>query len=71
MAWIVDLSDMGYDKGVGGMDLGFCLILLGFLKIGNKVGFFSWCVDKSAMWMLPKCDYYFSFKYPPIIKNNG
>ena len=27
--WLVSLSDMGYDKWFGGMDLGFCLILLG------------------------------------------
>ena len=29
VAWLVGLSDMGYDKWFGGMDLGFCLILLG------------------------------------------
>ena len=29
VAWLVSLSDMGYDKWFGGMDLGFCLILLG------------------------------------------
>ena len=30
VAWLVGLSDMGYDKGFDKMDLGFCFILLGF-----------------------------------------
>lgn len=28
MAWLVGLSDMGYDMGLERLDLGFCLILL-------------------------------------------
>ena len=32
---LVGFDDMGYDKGVGGGDLGFCLILLGIFDIGK------------------------------------
>lgn len=35
VAWLVDLSDMGYDKGFEMGKLGFCLILLGILNIGR------------------------------------
>ena len=35
VAWLVGLSDMGYDKGFDKMDLGFCLILLGFEEFLN------------------------------------
>jgi hypothetical protein len=45
VAWLVDLSDMGYDMEFGGTDLGFCLILLGILNIGEGVRFLSWCVE--------------------------
>ena len=30
---LVEFDDMRYDKGFGEWNLGFCLILLGFLKI--------------------------------------
>ena len=33
VAWLVGLSDMGYDKGFEMGKLGFCLILLGILKL--------------------------------------
>ena len=36
---LVGFDDMGYDKGVGGGDLGFCLVLLGILKIGDRLDF--------------------------------
>jgi hypothetical protein len=39
VAWLVGLSDMGYDMGFGGMNLGFCLILLGILNIGEGLDF--------------------------------
>jgi hypothetical protein len=39
MAWLVGLSDMGYDMGFGGTDLGFCLILVGILNIGEGLDF--------------------------------
>ena len=35
VAWLVGLSDMGYDKWFEMGKLGFCLILVGFLKIGE------------------------------------
>ena len=31
---LVGFDDMGYDKGFGGGDLGFCLILLGIFEVG-------------------------------------
>lgn len=33
VAWLVSLSDMRYDKGFEMGNLGFCLILLGILKL--------------------------------------
>lgn len=39
MAWLVGLSDMGYDKGFDEWNLGFCLILLGFWKIEIRLDF--------------------------------
>ena len=33
---LVGFDDMGYDKGFGMRKLGFCFILLGFLKISTK-----------------------------------
>ena len=35
VAWLVDLSDMGYDMEFEMGKLGFCLILLGILNIGR------------------------------------
>ena len=37
VAWLVGLSDMEYDKCFGKMDLGFCLILLGFEGFLNMI----------------------------------
>ena len=36
VAWLVGLSDMGYDKWFEMGKLGFCLILVGFLKISTR-----------------------------------
>lgn len=36
---LVGLSDMGYDKGFGGWNLGFCLILLGGLGDWERFDF--------------------------------
>ena len=36
VAWLVSLSDMGYDKWFEMGKLGFCLILVGFLKISTR-----------------------------------
>ena len=33
---LVDFNDMGYDKWFGMRKLGFCLILLGILKISTR-----------------------------------
>ena len=33
---LVGFDDMGYDKGIDELDFGFCLILLGILKISTK-----------------------------------
>ena len=41
VAWLVDLSDTGYDKGFDKMDLEFCLILLGFEGFLNMTYFFN------------------------------
>ena len=46
-------DDMGYDKGFGGGNLGFCLIFVGNFDdwkgwIFNNIKNLSWCVDKSA-----------------------
>lgn len=35
VAWLVGLSDIGYDKWFEMGNLGFCLILLGILRIGG------------------------------------
>lgn len=39
VAWLVDLSDMGYDMEFEMGKLGFCLILLGILNIGKGLDF--------------------------------
>ena len=58
VAWLVGLSDMRCDKGFDKMDLGFCLILLGFEGFLNMTYFFnlflleyflSWCRDEPAI----------------------
>ena len=36
---LVSFDDMGYDKGFGGMNLGFCLILLGFNGLRVRLHF--------------------------------
>lgn len=56
---------MGYDKWFGGGDLGFCLILLGILRIGED-GFLSWCVDESAIGLAAFSTLLVSFNYPPV-----
>ena len=36
---LVGFNDMGYDKWFGEWNLEFCLILVGFLKIGERLDF--------------------------------
>ena len=65
---LVGFDDMGYDKWFGGGDLGFCLILVGFLMIG-KGRFLSWCVDESAIGFAVFPVLLVSFYYPQLVKN--
>lgn len=67
---LVGFDDMGYDKWFGGGDLGFCLILLGILRIGED-GFLSWCVDESAIGLAAFPTLLVSFNYPWLGKKNG
>ena len=76
MKWVkclilVGFDDMGYDKWFEMGKLGFCLILVGILKIRNKVEFLSWCVDESAIGFaaFPGC--LFSFCHPHTQQNYG
>ena len=64
---LVGFDDMGYDKGFGGGDLGFCLILLGIWWL-RKDGFLSWCVDESAIGFAAFPGFYISFCYPLYTK---
>ena len=59
MKWLKNkgFDDMGYDMGFEMRNLGFCLILLGILK----VRFLSWCVDESAIWISEKTSCGFGF----------
>ena len=36
VAWLVGFDDMGDDKWFEGVEFGFCLILLGILKISTR-----------------------------------
>lgn len=58
---------MEYDKWFEGGGLGFCLILLGILRIG-KDGFLSWCVDESAIGLAAFPTLLVSFNYPRLGK---
>ena len=54
---IKGFDDMVYDMGLDWVKLGFCLILLGILR----VRFLSSCVDESAIWISEKTSCCFSF----------
>ena len=46
--------------------IGILLDFVGILKIGGEVGFFSWCVDKSAIGSAAFPVHAISFCHPPI-----